>query len=78
MEDQFKTFQEKVKGYVLCEFDNRREIIIFVLYIKYPYAHVNMDNINNPIHHTCYRKSKIICFRKDKTEETASEGDIVT
>ena len=42
--DQFKTFWDKVKQYVLQDLDNPREIIIIFQYLKDPYAHVDMDN----------------------------------
>ena len=42
--DKFKNFQDKVKKYVLREFDNPREIIIVVRDIKDPYAHVDMKS----------------------------------
>ena len=43
MKDQFKNFQNKVNKYVLREFDNPRDIIIFIQDIKDPYAHVDTD-----------------------------------
>ena len=43
IKEQFKTFQEKVKQYVLREFHNQRDIIIVVRDLKDPYAQVDMD-----------------------------------
>ena len=41
--DQFKTFQEKVKQYVLHKFDNKIDIIIIVRDLKDPYPHVDTE-----------------------------------
>ena len=41
--DQLKTFQVKVKQYVLRKFDNPRGIIIAVRDLKDAYAHIDMD-----------------------------------
>ena len=48
MKDQFKTFQDKVKQYVLRDFDNPREIIIVFRDLKYTYAHVDMEKTIKP------------------------------
>ena len=45
MKDQFKTFQDKLKQYVLCKFDNPRDIIVFVRDLKDTYANVDMENL---------------------------------
>ena len=47
MKDQFKTFQDKVKQYVLHEFNNTKDIIIIVQDLKDIYAHVDIDNSSN-------------------------------
>ena len=44
MKEHSKNFQDKVKQYVLREFDNPRETIIVVQDIKDPYAYVDMEN----------------------------------
>ena len=43
MNDPFKTFQKKVKQYVLRKFDNTRYIIVVVWDLKELYAQVHMD-----------------------------------
>ena len=48
MKEQFKTFQDKVKQYVLRDFDNSRDIIIVVRDIKDPYVHIDIDNTIKP------------------------------
>ena len=49
MKDQFKKFKDKAKKYVLCKFDNPRDIIIVVRDLKDPYAHIDMDKPINLI-----------------------------
>ena len=49
MKDHFKNFQDKVRQYVLCEFDNLRVIIIVVWDLKDPYAHVETYKPTNII-----------------------------
>ena len=47
MKDQFKTFQDKAKQYVLHEFNNSRDIIIVVRDLKDTYEHNDMDTPMN-------------------------------
>ena len=46
MKYQFKIFKDRVKRYVLHKFYNTREIITIVQDLKYPYEHVDTDNLN--------------------------------
>ena len=41
IKDQFNKFQDKLKEYLICKFDNPREIIIVIQYLKDPYVHVD-------------------------------------
>ena len=45
MKYQFNTFQDKLKRYVLLEFENPGYIIVIVWYVKDPYAHVDMNKL---------------------------------
>ena len=45
--EQLKTFQDKVKQYVIHEFDNTRDIIIFVQDLKDTYVKVDTDKTIN-------------------------------
>ena len=47
MKGKFKTFQDKVKQYVIFDFDNPSYIIIVFQYLKDPYAHIEIYNPRN-------------------------------
>ena len=66
MKDQFKNFQNKVNKYVLREFDNPRDIIIFIQDIKDPYAHVDTDK---PINISKQDKEDVILITQLQEEE---------
>ena len=48
MNNQFKTFHDKVEQYVLIKFNNPRDIIIVLQDLKDTYAHVEMYNPIKP------------------------------
>ena len=43
MKDQFKTFQDKLKQYLLHKFDNPKDVIIVIRSLKDPYAQIEMS-----------------------------------
>ena len=59
MKDQFKTFQTKVKQYILKKFNNRRDVSVVIRDIKYPYSHLDIEK---PINISKEDKQDVIIF----------------